>query len=70
MTSKKNSNKILEKQYETLFNNLIKVIEKEDNVSLVYQVLVDLIMQIEEQVKNDLGSCSGNCGGCNDNCDH
>ena len=65
-----NNNNELEKKYETLFQKMVKTIESEDNVSLVYQVLVDLLMQIEEQVKKEYDGCSGSCDGCNDSCEH
>ena len=67
VTGKKPSKKEmadLQNKYKDLFVDVVNVIKKEKNVAVVYQVLVDILMQIESQVKmqcgdNDCSSCQG-----------
>ena len=61
----------LEKKYKGLFMDVVNVIKKEKNVAVVYQVLVDILMQIESQVKqskhqHDSGCGPDECGSCSE----
>jgi len=70
MSEEKINEKELEKKYKNLFKDVVEAVQKEDNISIVYQVLVDILMQIEEQVRSETGDgCSGSCSSC-DHCDH
>lgn len=56
----------LENRYKALFMDVVNVIKDEKNVAVVYQVLIDITMQIEGQIKSQCGpECdSGSCSGC------
>ncbi|VVB74954.1 Uncharacterised protein [Candidatus Tiddalikarchaeum anstoanum] len=59
--------KVLEERYKKLFNSVVEVIQKEENAVIVYQVLVDILMQLEKQIKSQMGNkenCSQSCDSC------
>ena len=61
--------KELEKKYKDLFKDIVGIVQKEENISVVYQVLVDILMQIEKQVRSEMGGgCSTDCSSCS-HCD-
>ncbi len=54
----------LKERYKNLFMDVVNVIQKEKNAGIVYQVLVDILMQIESQIKNKCGDDCGSCPSC------
>ena len=56
--------KVLEEKYKKLFNDIVNIIQKEDNAVIVYQVLIDIVTQVESQIKGQMGGCGQNCGSC------
>lgn len=52
----------LVKKYKKVFEKVVNVVESEKNIGIVYQVLVDIITQIEQQY----GVKSKKCDSCTD----
>ena len=62
--------KEMQEKYTTLFKDVVKTIQKEENVGIVYQVLADILMQLEQNLRAQMNgsdcshSCNHNCGDC------
>ena len=58
--------KELEEKYKSLFNKIVKTIKEEENVTIVYNVLLDILTQMDEQLrsKHECPECSDECNEC------
>jgi cytochrome c556 len=61
--------KELEEKYAKVFKKVVEAIQEEENVAITYQVLVDILTQLEQHIKSQMGGCSHDCGSCHD-CNH
>ncbi|MBN1923176.1 MAG: hypothetical protein JW791_00250 [Nanoarchaeota archaeon] len=62
--------KELQEKYVKLFKSVVEIIQKEENVGIVYQVLVDIVTQLENQIRSQMGSNCSSCGHECSECDH
>ncbi|MDD4354167.1 MAG: hypothetical protein PHN56_06975 [Candidatus Nanoarchaeia archaeon] len=62
-----NEEKELQEKYTKVFKKVVDVVQSEENVAIVYQVLVDILTQLEQHIKQEMGSgCEHDCSGCNE----
>jgi len=59
--------KELQEKYAKIFGEVVKIVQSEENVALVYQVLVDILVQLEQHIKQQMGGgCGHECDSCKD----
>ena len=57
----------LQEKYTRVFKKIVEIIQSEENVAIVYQVLVDILTQLEEHIKKQMGQgCGPNCKSCDE----
>lgn len=59
--------KELQEKYTKVFKKVVDVVQSEENVAIVYQVLVDILTQLEQHIKSQMGSgCGHECTSCDE----
>ena len=59
--------KELQEKYTKVFKKVVEAIQTEENIAIVYQVMVDILVQLEGQIKQETGSgCGQDCSSCDD----
>ena len=59
--------KELQEKYTKVFKKVVDVVQSEENVAIVYQVLVDILTQLEQHIKQEMGGgCGHDCNSCNE----
>ncbi|MDD2678597.1 MAG: hypothetical protein PHT91_01735 [Candidatus Nanoarchaeia archaeon] len=62
-----NKEKELQKKYAEIFKKVVGAIQSEENAALVYQVLMDILMQLEQHARAQMsGGCGHDCSSCSD----
>jgi uncharacterized protein Veg len=57
--------KELQEKYAKVFKKVVEIVQSEENVAIVYQVLVDILTQLEQHIKEQMGGgCGHDCGSC------
>ncbi|MFA5303381.1 MAG: hypothetical protein WC393_02485 [Candidatus Nanoarchaeia archaeon] len=57
----------LQEKYTKVFKKVVDAVQSEENVAIVYQVLVDILTQLEQHIKQQMGNgCEHDCTSCNE----
>ena len=57
----------LQEKYKKLFKKVVTTIQEEENIMVTYQVLADILMQLEQHISSQMGGCK-DCGHECDDC--